>query len=227
MAEDKSFAEKFQKLAPVMVAVVEPIKTDLKKHHLKKDIAFVRAHFSTTNVAKIPLSEMVEVYQRELPNGSNELGELVSQLWMLKHTDIYQQFEKILSREVSDFTKVEELPEELSARLVAEGIEAFGVIPTYVFCLLNDVLLPPKLFDQLEQTAEKAELQNEQELQQEAEERELDALRQQHQRELRRLHDKYEKKLAGMQSKYWTDVQRLQREVQQLKERVKERAAAK
>jgi len=142
MSESKSpFPDKFTRLQPFMQAVVEPIKADLKKHHLKKDPAFVRQNFSTTNVTKVPLAELVEVYRRELPQVSEQFGEWLGQMWMLKHTEVYEFFERVLSQEVEDFTEVDQLPDELSQRLRKGAVQQFGAVQTYVFVLINDVVL--------------------------------------------------------------------------------------
>ena len=227
MSESKRpFPDKFTRLQPLMQSVVEPIKSDLKKHHLKKDPAFVRKNFSTTNVTKIPVQELIEVYRRELPETSEQFGEWLGQLWMMKHTDIYDAFERTLTREVDDFTAVKELPEDLSRRLQTEAVEQFGAVQTYIFVLINDVVLAPAILEDLASEAEQEFKEREVQGRQEQEERDLDTLRKQHERELRRLQDKYEKKFAGMEAKYWKDTERLRNENAALKQRLDESKTA-
>ncbi len=217
MHKDSTYPEKFELLGPWMPHLIPLIKGDLKREHLKRDIAFVKAHFSTKDLSRISLGELTQVYTRVLPNKDMErLGELVTNLWLLKHGDIYRYFESQLSKVTSDFTTLESLDEELSKPIADGAIKEFGPIDAFLFAVLNSVVLSPESYERLQKLAKVAQEQiakSEAPIVLVADDKD-------HAKEILRVQEKYEKKLAGLQQKYLHDVDVLKKEITRLRQKL-------
>lgn len=218
MLKDKTYQEKFAILKSWLTEILTPIKKDLKKDHLSKDNAFFKHHFGNKNLQKLSVQDLVLGYTVALENEdiAEHLGEFISNRWLLKHTEIYYFFEKELTAVSKEFYVLDELDTDASETIVSGAIKEFGAEKTYLFSVLNSVVFPKKIYDELKKKAERQRVQ-EAELKQIAEEaKSIEQKEMAYQQEIARLKDRYEKKLQGMQKKYHTDVTALKKQISNL-----------
>lgn len=222
MLKDTTYQQKFAMLNFCFPLLIEDVKKELKNDHLKKDLPFLRAHFAGKPLNKIGVEEMVPVYSTLLVEGNEALGEFVATRWLLKHSEIYELFEKELTTAAPNFAELVELERPLSERLVGLSQKEFGAVDTYLFSVLNAVVFPKDIFEKLKSAAEK-ELETRREAAQEEEEcRSLDQLKQQHESLMTRMENRYEKKLQGLEKKYLQDVETLKNQVRNLQRKLAE-----
>ena len=222
MYKNATYQEKFNSIKDWMPAIVDVIKRDLKNDHLRNDLYFVKTFFASKNLNKITNDELSEAYLKALASEakSEEIGDFITSRWLLKNTDLYDLFERRLSKLNPDFTSIEELDLAASQEIAKDAVNAFGATKTYIFAVLNAVVFPEAVFKQLRDQAIK-ELKSEKTHQETvAEKMSIEKMQQVFERDIARLTDKYEKKLSGMQKKYLVDVESLKKQIATLQKKL-------
>ncbi len=222
MMKNITTKDKFAMLKPWMPLIVETIKKDLKNDHLKKDWAFAKKYLQGKNLHKVTSEELAEAYQNAIAEEetSEEIAEFVTNRWLLKHSDIYHFFEEQLKQITADFNELEEIDHQKASDIVKGSVAHFGAPNTYLFAVMNSVVFPKEVYDQLNKQA-KAHVEQEAHQQTQAQERmTLETMQKSYEQQMARLTDKYEKKLAGLQKKYITDVEGLKKQIAALQRKV-------
>jgi hypothetical protein len=195
--------------------VLHPIKKDIKSEHLGSDMAFYRNYFGNRPQNRLTAEEIVAAYEKELLKGNEDLGSWIVNRWVFKHGDLYQHFAERLERINPDFDQIEEMTES-QARDVLEGSEAFGPIAVYLFAVLNGVVFPKRVVEELKGKAEEAKKERGERGKREEEDRAVEKEVLALQREIARLNDK----IAGVQKKYETDTGGLKKQIKALQKRL-------
>ncbi len=205
-----------------MPEIIESIKKDLRAEHLKKDVVFHKNYFHSKNPQKITSEELCEGYTQALAdsNLSEHLGEYVSNRWLLKNSEIYYFFEKELSAITPNFSDLDLLEEAPAAALADKASSEFGPKRAYIFSVMNSVVFPKKVFEQLEKAA-KTETEQQKTAEEDAvKSKSLEDLKVHYETLISRLSDKYEKKLSGLERKYHQDVDMLKKQVSTLQRKL-------
>lgn len=226
MYKEASYKEKYTDLADWMPSIIEIIKREIKNEHLKKDLYFVKKFLNSKNVQKVSIEELSQAYQQAINEAENgeEIGDFITARWLLKHTELYDFFENHLSQLAEDFTSLDELDQENSKKLMDASIQRFGAVQTYLFSVLNSVVFPLAVFEQLKTQAQKEKHEKKQEQTKLDEKLSLETLQKNFEHEIGRLTDKYEKKLSGLQKKYVTDVDGLKKQIASLQRKLQEKS---
>lgn len=225
MLKNTTYQEKFQMLNDWMESIIETVKRDIKNEHLKKDWNFLKKYFAGKNLNKLTTEDLVQAYRAAIADEENgeAIGEFIVSRWLLKNSEIYQLFEEQLSQITSDFSSLTELDPQQSTKIMEEAIKHFGAPKTYLFAVMNSVVFPEQIFNQLRK---KAQEQVKLEATQEEETKEvllLEDLKKNHEREVLRITDKYEKKLIGLQKKYLIDMDGFKKQIAQLQRKLAEK----
>lgn len=220
MLKNANYQQKFEMLSPWMNKILETVKKDLKQEHLARDTNFVKQNFPGKNPQKLTTEELAPVYLKVLIEGAEEIGDFISNRWLLKNTDVYHLFEKHLAQTNPQFSEIEELDRETSLKLIEESSKQFGEVKTYIFSVMNSVVFPKDVYQKLKDSAQKAADYAEEEAIKKAEVATLEGLKFSHEVDINRLKDRYEKKLQGMQKKYLIDVESLKKQIVQLQKKL-------
>lgn len=215
MTKDSTYKEKYAMLKNWMPFIIDSVKKDLRNEHLKKDWGFVKQYFSSKNINKLTTEELAEAYNHALANGENpeELGEFLTNRWLLKNTEVYHFFETELSKVSPNFTEIEELDHKLSHDMMQKAVNQFGSPKTYLFCILNSVVFPRDVLDELATHAQKTVESDKSQALMEEEKASLQHSNATHEQQLARLKDKYEKKIIGLEKKYHQDTESLKKQI--------------
>lgn len=222
MLKDITYKAKFAMLAQWMPSIIDTIKKDLKNEHLKGDFGFFRHYFPGKNINKVTSEELASAYTDALNTSekSEDLGEFISNRWLLKNSDLYHYFETELTKIDPNFSELEVLDKTTSTKLMEGATKQFGAANTYIFSVLNSVVFPADIYKIL---AKKAEESTQQEAAEEAiqiKNASAENMQRNYEQQIARLTDKYEKKLQGMQKKYTTDVDALKKQVANLQRKL-------
>lgn len=222
MIKDMLYKEKLVLLQDWLPEIINVIKKDLRKEHLQQDPAFVKKFLSNKNLNKLAVEDLVQAYRQALieEERSEAIADFISNQWLLKNSEVYQYFEEFLRPRVPNFTDISELDEGISIELMNGSINEFGAKTTYFFAVINSVVFPLTIFDQLRQ---RAKTETVQQLDQEKVQQERDTslnLEKSYQQQIARLTDKYEKKLQGLQTKYTQDVESLKKQISNLQRKL-------
>lgn len=222
MLKDKTFKEKFAMLKTWMPEIIDSIKKDLRNEHLKKDAIFHKQYFNSKNPQKITSEELSDGYSKALQDGAQaeQLGEYISNRWLLKNSEVYYFFEKELTQITPNFNELEVMTLEDSKKLMESSSQQFGPMRAYVFSVMNSVVFPKEIYDQLNQKAVTAASQQKKAEQETEERQSYDEMKRSFEVQLARLSDKYEKKLAGLERKYHLDVDALKKQVSTLQRKL-------
>lgn len=222
MLKDATYKEKFARLNPWLPVIIEVIKKDLRNEHLKKDWMFVKYYFPGKNVNKLTSEELVQAYKHSLESGEKieELGEFLTNRWLLKNTDLYSFFEEELSRINPNFQELEILDSKTASSLMENAVKHFGALNTYIFSVLNSVVFPDETFNILEKRAEEESKKCAAEAKILQEKQSIDEMKRDYEQQIARLTDKYEKKLIGFQKKYHNDIDMLKKQVSGLQRKL-------
>ena len=155
-------------------------------------------------------------YEKELLQGNEGLAEWAVNRWVFKHGDLYNHFAERLSRVNPDFSEIKELNWEQSEAILEGATDAFGAIPVFLFSVLNGVVFPAQLVDQLRKAAEAEKGAQEKKVKEEGEKESLEKIIAAHQREIARMHDK----ITGVQKKYTTDTEALKKQIKILQKKL-------
>lgn len=217
MSKDTTHQEKFQLLDPWLPSLISAIKKDLKSDHLKNDPKFTKQTFPGKNPNKLTQEELIHAYQPLLKSCTEELGEFVSNRWLLKNSDIYYFFEERMQKISPNFTELEELESSEGKKLMDEAILEFGAEKTYIFSILNAVVFPKVLYSELRNQAENETTHQKDKKEKEVQEKNLQQSLKKQEEEYARMVNRYEKKILGLLLKYDRDTELLKKEIQALK----------
>jgi hypothetical protein len=222
MLKDSTYKEKFAMLKNWVPHIVDTVKKDLKNEHLRKDWNFTKQYFPAKNINKLTSQEILEAYSQALVHDerAEELGEFLSNRWLLKNTEIYHFFEAELSKVAPNFSEIEELDRKWSQMIMEEAIGKFGAPRTYLFCILNSVVFPQDILEELDRRAQHSVEEKELEEAARDEKASLDELRTSYERQIARLKDKYEKKMLGLEKKYHQDIESYKKQIAALQRKL-------
>lgn len=222
MLKEATYKEKFLLLDAWLPAIIETVKKDLKNEHLKQDFGFAKKYFSNKNLNKLTTEELAEGYRQALAQEetAESLAEFISNRWLIKHGDVYHFFEEQLKRIYPNFTEIKELDLSTSTQLMEAAIDEFGAPQTYLFTVINSVVFPKTVLEQLQKRAMTESKQQETQAQQDSERLSVEMIQQNSQQQIARLTDKYEKKLQGLQKKYIQDTEMLKKQIATLQRKL-------
>lgn len=225
MHKEATYKEKYADLKEWMPIVLDEIKKDLKNEHLKKDFYFIKKYLSSKNLNKLSLEDLVEAYSKAIAEDENGegLGEFITSRWLLKNTEVYDFFEAQLVQVTTDFSALNELDLNLSTKLMEDSIRQFGAVRTYLFAVLNSVVFPKAIFEQLRTRARQDQQQEQAQQEMISQKMTLEQMQKTFETEIARLTDKYEKKLSGLQKKYLIDTDGLKKQMASLQRKLQER----
>lgn len=215
MIKEDLYKVKFQKLQPWLNEIMSVIKKDLKNEHLLKTPSFVKKHFPKRAIDKLTNEEFAAAYLKEVAEGDEELGENIVARWVMKNAELYQFFASELSKVNPKFDEIESLSPETGAQLLNTSIGQFGAVTTYIFSVMNAVVLSEEqmlklremAIAQTAQTPIKEEKNSFLSIEQTCEH---------YEKEIRKLTEKYEKRMQGVERKYVQDVEGLKKQISQL-----------
>lgn len=215
MYKNASYKEKYAAIKKWMPSIIDAVKKDLKNEHLKKDLAFVKQYLASKNLNKVTNEDLVEAYNTAIAQDERgeQIAEFITARWLLKNTDIYEFFERELTKISPEFTELVEIDLPQSEKLVALSVQNFGAPDSYVFSVLNSVVFPEQVFHALKHSAEKASKENIEQQTVKAEQLSFEKMKEDHQNEIARITDKFEKKLSGLEKKYLADTEGLKKQV--------------
>lgn len=206
----------FQALQNWTLEILNTIKKDIKTDHLHTDPLFYRTYFGNRPQNRLTSEEIFAAYEKELLKGNQELAEWVVNRWVFKNGDLYEHFANGLAQINENFDQIKTLTEAESRQILAGAAESFGAIPTFLFSMLNGVVFPKNILDELRQAAEveKGDLEKKlaSNIQQESLEKTIASL----QREIARQNDK----IAGVQKKYEKDTEALKKQIKTLQQKI-------
>lgn len=216
LLKDSTYQQKFATpLNPWMSLIVEATKRDLKQGPI------ARKYFSKPS-AKLTVEELKDAYLRAIAEDEQgeAIGEWVAQCWLLKKPDLYAYFKDKLTEINPEFDQIEEIEPSQASAIIEEGISQFGARDLYLFTIINAVVFPPKIVEELSAKA-KAEIQNVQQEKQAAhEEKSTEKMIANYEQQIARLTDKFEKKLQSFERKYVDDTESLKKQISLLQKRL-------
>lgn len=225
MYKNATFKEKFDILKKFQPIIIEDVKKDLKNDHLKKDIVFFKKYFAGKNVNKLTGIELAEAYNKAMhqEESAEEIAEFIASRWVIKFGELYEFFSERLREIHPNFTDLETLTEAESRPLLESAIEEFGPVDTYLFSVINSVVFPKEIFEELEQAAVEefeGDGDDEEDEDDEDEDLDLDVLGEAFSKEIENLEQRYEKKLSGLEKKYIADTEALKKQIAALQRKL-------
>lgn len=218
MLKDASYKEKFQILKSWMPEIAEAVKKELKNEHLKKDWIFAKKYFPGKNLNKITADELSTGYLAAIAEEEKgeEIAEFISNSWLLKNSELYDYFEKELTKVNKDFSAIEKLESTASSKIREGAVAQFGAYHTYLFSVLNSVAFQEEDFNLLNEDAKK-ESDNKKEVEEDSLNLKMtEDLDKNYKLQIARLSDKFEKKILGLQKKYTQDTEALKKQIASL-----------
>lgn len=206
----------FQSLESWTIEILEMIKKDIKTDHLHTDPQFYRTYFGNRPQNRLTSAEIFGAYEKELAKGNEDLAAWVVNRWVFKHGDLYQHFADRLAKINPKFDEIQTLSEEESLGILEGAAESFGAIPTFLFALLNGVVFPKKILENLKKEAEIARENREASAKQALEELSFEKTIAAQSREIQRLNDK----IKGVLKKYEKDTESLKKQIKALQKKV-------
>jgi hypothetical protein len=215
MLKETSYKEKFSILKDWLPTIFETVKKDLRNEHLRQDPNFIKRYFTNKNSSKLTNEELLEGYTTAIQSDerAEEISEYIFNRWLIKNSEIYNFFEETLTQLCPNFTELEELDTGTSIDIMEDAIKKFGAQKTYLFSIINSVVFPHNVYDQLRHRAKECAIQEEVDTQKKAEWVSLASVQQNYELQLNRLTSKYEQKLLGLQKKYFQDVSSLKKQI--------------
>lgn len=196
--------------------VFTAIKKDIKHDHLQSNPDFYHKYFGNRPKNRLTTEEIFNAYERELLAGNEDLAEFIVNRWVFKNGDLYKHFEDRLSKINPDFNRIETLSTDESEQVLKGAVNMFGAIPTFLFSLLNGVVFPQSVIQDLEKQAEKEKRERESKKTENQEEENFQKLLASQKREIARL----EAKILGVQKKYTKDTEALKKQIKSLQKRL-------
>lgn len=224
MHRDTTYKEKFAILKEWMPKILDPVKKDLRNDHLKNDWEFFKRYFGSKNMNKLTIDDFVSAYStamEEVDAGhAEQIAEFIANRWLMRHTELYDFFEIRLNQITANFQQLEMLSEEDSHKILEPALKQFGPFNVYVFAVLNSVVFPQNIYDDLLKKAGQHLHTMEEQEEIQLNERSIDGLKTAYEQQLARMQDKYEKKLSGLQKKYAHDVEALKKQLSALQRKL-------
>jgi hypothetical protein len=207
--------KKFELLQPWLHEILGTIRRDIKTDYLPASAALYRTHFGNRPQNRLTVEEINIALSKELLQGNSDLAEWVINRWVFKHGELYSHFAERLEAISPEFATLKALSESESEQVLRGAKEAFGAKKVYFFSVLNEVVFPQSILEQLRKAAEAEQVVSE----------EISApvdtiSGEKHQKELARLTEKYEQKIAGIMKKYTSDVEALKTHVRALQKKL-------
>lgn len=206
----------FQALQNWTFEIFEAIKKDIKQEHLQSDPEFYNKYFGNRPKNRLTTEEIFTAYDKELLKGNEDLAEFVVNRWVFKNGDLYQHFEGRLSELNPDFSQIEKLTLEESQKVLEGAVDSFGAIPTFIFSLLNGVVFPQSVLDELGTLAEAERKQRDSKVNENQEEQNTQKVIASQKREIAR----FESKILGVQKKYARDTEALKKQIKALQKKL-------
>lgn len=206
----------FQALQNWTVEVLKDIKKDIKTDHLHTDPVFYRTYFGNRPQNRLTSEEIYTAYEQELLKGNQDLSEWVVNRWVFKNGELYEVFAGRLSQINPDFNEIKQLTVEESQRVLEGVADAFGAIPTFLFSLLNGVVFPKEILEDLRKGAEAEKAKLAKKAEENEKQESLEKVIAAHQREIARLNDR----VAGVLKKYTTDTEALKKQIKALQKKL-------
>ena len=225
MIKEDPYRIKFEKLQPWSVDIFQVLKKDLRNDHLLKNPSFAQKHFPKRGLDKLTNEEFAGAYAGEIAEGDEDLAEKVVARWVMKNAELYHFFAAELTKINPKFDEIESLSPEISSFLLNTSVSQFGAPATYIFCIMNAVVLAEESLLKLREVAiaEKTQAAPSEEKQSFES---VEAVREHYTKEMRKLTEKLEKRLQGMERKYVQDVDGLKKQIAGLHKKLGERAVA-
>jgi hypothetical protein len=223
MLKETTYKEKILLLKPWLSPLLEDIKKDIKNEHLKKDWQFCKRYLRGKSINKLTIGELVEAYSTALENSekAEALAEFISNRWLLNNGHLYHYFEEKLTEINPNFSEIEILETEKAREIIQGAVEKDGSIKTYIFSVINAVVFPSEIFDELRsQAQQQKEDSNESQEKIEDEKASIESIKVFYEQQIARLTDKYEKKLTGLQKKYTQDTESLKKQISNLQRKM-------
>jgi hypothetical protein len=219
MLKDATPKDKFLLLNDWHSDIFQEVKKDIKNDHLKNDPKFLKKYIGK-HLQKVEVEDLVKSYSQAISEGMDHLAEFIYQRWLLRNTDIYDFFAGQLQKIDEDFTEIKELNLNTSKEIADASCQQFGACKTYCFSVINSVVFPKSIFDELNLKAQKEkelkashkEEQNTLELQED--------LVKTFELKMERLIDKYEKRISGLERKYIIDTEALKKQIAALQKKL-------
>jgi len=139
----------FHKLLPWHRAILSSVKKDLRNEHLRADRAFFKKYFGLKVLQKLTLDDLMQVYPAVIAEGHEKLAEFIVNRWLLRHINIYTQFEMRLKKIHAKIDEILEIDDALSQELIDDSCKAFGAVNTYIFCMFNGVNFSETMMESL------------------------------------------------------------------------------
>ncbi len=222
MLNEMTYKEKFVLLQEWLPSIIADVKKDLRREHLQQDPVFSKKYFSNKTLNKLTSEELVHAYRTAVAEEEKgeDIAEFICNRWLMKHSEIYQAFEDYLRPIHPNFTELTELDAATSNGLMDQSIRAFGALNTYLFSIINSVVFPQTIYDQLKQRAKEESIQQASQAKDHEEQTFSANKEKSYQEQIARLTDKYEKKLQGLQTKYTQDVESLKKQIANLQRKL-------
>lgn len=224
MHRDTTYKEKFAILKDWMPKILDSVKKDLRNDHLKNDWEFFKRYFGSKNINKLTTDDFVTAYSNAIDevdaDRAEQISEFIANRWLMRHTELYDFFEKQLSQITSNFQDLEILSEEDSRKILDPALKQYSPFNIYIFSILNSVVFPQNVYDDLRKKAQSHHQTMEEQEAIELKERSIDGLKTAYEQQLARLQDKYEKKLGGLQKKYIQDTEALKKQLSTLQRKL-------
>jgi hypothetical protein len=222
MPDNTTYQQKFAILKLWMPMIAEAIKKDLKNEAAKQTALFIKTYFGSKNLSKASSEDLSSAYARAIAEHENGemIGEWVAQRWLLKKPDLYGFFEKKLSAINPQFDQIQEIEPDAAQELLAGSIAEFGAVDTYLFSIINGVVISKKQLEELAQKALKEVQHKSVEKEAKEQEKSVEKLIQSYELQIARLTDKYEKKLSGFERKYICDTESLKKQIGSLQKQL-------
>jgi hypothetical protein len=206
----------FQALQNWTLEVLKDIKKDIKTDHLHTDPVFYRTYFGNRPQNRLTSDEIYSAYEQELLKGNEDLAEWVVNRWVFKNGELYEVFAGRLSQINPDFSEIKQLSAEESKKVLEGVADSFGAIPTYIFSLLNGVVFPTEILEELRKGADAEKVKLEKEAEKNEKQESLEKVIAAHQREITRLNDR----VAGVLKKYTNDTEALKKQIKALQKKL-------
>lgn len=221
MIKEDPYKIKFQKMDPWICDIFQVIKKDLRNEHLLRSPVFIQKHFSKRSLDKLTIEEFSNAYVNEVAEGDEELGEKIVARWVMKNAEIYHFFVTELSKINSKYDEIEELPLDTSSFLLQTALDRFGATLTYIFCILNSVVLTEEQLLKLREVAllEKSQMP----AQEKPILKSVEAVQEYYEKEIRKLTEKYERRMQGIERKYVQDLEGFKKQIAKLHKKLGEK----
>ena len=222
MLKDATYKDKCNLLNSWMPIIIDTVKKDLKNEHLKNDPKFVKKYLTGKNLNKLTTEDIVTAYSTALEQDekAEEMAEFITNRWLFKNSELYDYFEKALSKISPHFTELTEIDLDKSQKMIEESITHFGASRTYLFSVMNSVVFPKEIFEKLNKLAheEQKHLEHKEAIQKK--QMLSESLKEHYEEQIARMTDKYEKKLSAMERKYFQDTESLKKQIVVLQKKI-------